>query len=200
MEVVVLNCWVTETNETPWELNSSTSLAKSASDLLDPALKLLLLTGQRPGEVAAMQAAHIAEGWLEHARQASRQMAGRERRTARIIGSLLSDLSAGIDPGPHRYTPQCADVEPAPKEADSGVRYGEGDRPARPTESLSDQDHWPRLRSLMGGIGSPITERAGPPDVYDRHSYAGEDQRIMAAVARHIPPSSRGQGPATSSA
>src|SRR6516165_10195028 len=34
MEVVVLNCWVTETNDTPWPSNSSTSLAKSASDLV----------------------------------------------------------------------------------------------------------------------------------------------------------------------
>src|SRR6266496_6262202 len=32
IEVVVLNCWVTETNETPWASNSSTSLAKSASE------------------------------------------------------------------------------------------------------------------------------------------------------------------------
>ena len=28
--------------------------------------------------------------------------------------------------------------------------------------------------------------KGGITDVYDRHSYAGEDQRIMAAVARHI--------------
>src|SRR5260221_11754570 len=34
IEVVVLNCWVTETNETPWASNSSTSLAKSARDLV----------------------------------------------------------------------------------------------------------------------------------------------------------------------
>src|SRR5260221_3003034 len=32
MEVVVLNCWVTETKDTPWPSNSSTSLAKSASE------------------------------------------------------------------------------------------------------------------------------------------------------------------------
>jgi hypothetical protein len=32
IEVVVLNCWVTATNETPCASNSSTSLAKSASD------------------------------------------------------------------------------------------------------------------------------------------------------------------------
>ena len=32
MLVVVLKAWVTETNETPWASNSSTSLAKSASE------------------------------------------------------------------------------------------------------------------------------------------------------------------------
>ena len=32
MLVVVLKLWVTETNETPWASNSSTSLAKSASE------------------------------------------------------------------------------------------------------------------------------------------------------------------------
>src|ERR1035437_3828830 len=32
IEVVVLNCWVTETKDTPWASNSSTSLAKSAND------------------------------------------------------------------------------------------------------------------------------------------------------------------------
>src|ERR1700761_418944 len=32
IDVVVLNCCVTETNETPWASNSSTSFAKSASD------------------------------------------------------------------------------------------------------------------------------------------------------------------------
>jgi integrase len=32
---------------------------------LDPALKLILLTGQRPGEVAAMQREHIIEDWWQ---------------------------------------------------------------------------------------------------------------------------------------
>jgi hypothetical protein len=32
IEVVVLNCWVTDTKETDWASNSSTSLAKSASE------------------------------------------------------------------------------------------------------------------------------------------------------------------------
>ena len=32
IDVVVLNCWVTETNDTEWRSNNSTSLAKSASE------------------------------------------------------------------------------------------------------------------------------------------------------------------------
>ena len=32
---------------------------------LDAALKLILLTGQRPGEVAAMQREHIVDGWWQ---------------------------------------------------------------------------------------------------------------------------------------
>src|SRR5262249_35220380 len=32
---------------------------------LDPALRLILLTGQRPGEVVAMQREHIADGWWQ---------------------------------------------------------------------------------------------------------------------------------------
>jgi hypothetical protein len=36
MDVIVVNCWVTETKETSWASNSSTSFAKSASDLVSP--------------------------------------------------------------------------------------------------------------------------------------------------------------------
>src|ERR1700731_4932165 len=32
IELVVLNCWVTDTNDTPWASKISTSRAKSASD------------------------------------------------------------------------------------------------------------------------------------------------------------------------
>jgi hypothetical protein len=54
MEVVVLNCWVTDTNDTPCPSNSSTSLAKSANDrvsrassiLTDPEDCLIVIKGQ----------------------------------------------------------------------------------------------------------------------------------------------------------
>jgi hypothetical protein len=40
---VVLNCWVTDRNETPWASNSSTSLAKSAASTMPmPAITVAL--------------------------------------------------------------------------------------------------------------------------------------------------------------
>jgi len=39
IEVVVLNCWVTETNETPWPSKTSTIFAKSASERVSRSLK-----------------------------------------------------------------------------------------------------------------------------------------------------------------
>src|SRR5271169_5664642 len=61
MEVVVLNCWVTETNETPWASNSSTSLAKSARDLVSRSTLYTTMTSsfradivQQPLQVGAI--------------------------------------------------------------------------------------------------------------------------------------------------
>ena len=40
-------------------------------------------------------------------------------------------------------------------------------------------------------------KKGGVTDVYDRHSYEEEDQRIMAAVARHVLSIVEGTGPPT---
>ena len=49
-------------------------------DKLDPALKLILLTGQRPGEVAAMQREHIADGWWQMPGKPQGALAGDQER------------------------------------------------------------------------------------------------------------------------
>ena len=48
-----------------------------------------------------------------------------------------------------------------------------------------DLDHPARLRSRRDGSDSQSQDQT-VHDVYDRHGYADEDQRIMAAVARHV--------------
>ena len=56
------------------------------ADKLDPALKLILLTGQRPGEVAAMQREHIVDGWWQMPGKPQGRLAGHQERHA-ITGS-----------------------------------------------------------------------------------------------------------------
>lgn len=53
MEVVVLNCWVTETNETPSASNSSTSLAKSAGERVRQSTLQTTITLILPASMAA---------------------------------------------------------------------------------------------------------------------------------------------------
>ena len=53
---------------------------------LDPALRLILLTGQRPGEVAAMQREHIADGWWQLPGKPQGDLAGdQERPDHRVV-------------------------------------------------------------------------------------------------------------------
>jgi len=57
---------------------------------LDAQLKLILLTGQRPGEVAALEKDHIVEGWWNM--PGSQRVTGRGPRTVAIIGSGCRSL------------------------------------------------------------------------------------------------------------
>src|SRR5258708_32549675 len=49
IEVVVLNCWVTDTKDTSWRSNNSTSLAKSASGRVRRSTLLTTMTSTPPG-------------------------------------------------------------------------------------------------------------------------------------------------------
>ena len=61
---------------------------------LDAGLKLILLTGQRPGEVAAMKREHIVEGWWQMPGKPKAR--GRGRRTAGTTGSALSEPALAL--------------------------------------------------------------------------------------------------------
>ena len=72
---------------------------------LDPALKLILLTGQRPGEVAAMQRDHIVDGWWQMPGKPSGRLAGHQERP-RSPG-LAVGAGAGADrAAPRREEPR----------------------------------------------------------------------------------------------
>ena len=146
---------------------------------LDPALKLILLTGQRPGEVAAMQREHIIEDWW--------QMPGKPQ-------GAWPGTKNGRD---HRV----ALSEPA--QALIGSPLAHSNRSGKLLKALVAELRIERVtphdlrRTCLTwitrlGFGRDAMDRianhrtSSVTDVYDRHGYADEDRRIMSAVARHV--------------
>ena len=149
---------------------------------LDPALKLILLTGQRPGEVAAMQRAHIVDGWWQLPGKPQGAWPGtknardhrvwlsapaqlliedhlKEKRRAKASAALMRRLVTDLKiehATPHDLRRTCLTTI---------TRFGFG-------------------RDAMDRIANHKTSKV--TDVYDRHGYTDEDKRTMAAVARHV--------------
>jgi integrase len=150
---------------------------------LDAGLKLVLLTGQRPGEVVAMQAAHIVDGFWQMPGKPVGDWPGtkngRDHRVAlstaaldlienhlavkkqniNAPGLLLKKLASEF--GLEKVTPH--DLRRTALTTITGLGFG---------------------RDAMDRIANH--KKGGVTDVYDRHSYADEDRRIMTAVARHV--------------
>ena len=149
---------------------------------LDHGLKLILLTGQRPGEVAAMQAAHIADGfWQMPGKPAGNWPGTKNGRDHRVA---LSEAALDLI---ERHL------------ADKGGANRAGTRMKTLVAELGLERATPhdlRRTCLIWitrlGFGRDAMDRianhrkGGVTDVYDRHGYEEEDRRIMAAVARHV--------------
>ena len=147
---------------------------------LDPGLQLILLTGQRPGEIAAMVREHVADGWW--------QMPGKPKGT-------WPGTKNGRD---HRIALS------APAQALLESHLVGGSKGSRDLLKRLVAEHklehvtphdlrrtcltWiTRLgfgRDAMDRVANHKTSKV--TDVYDRHGYGEEDKRIMAAVARHL--------------
>jgi len=149
---------------------------------LDPALRLILLTGQRPGEVAAMQATHIEGGWWQLPGQPAGDWPG--TKNGRDHRVALSESAQALIPI-HLAEPNSANR--------SGLLLRQLIAELRLTRATPHDLRRTCLTKITGlGFGRDAMDRianhrkGGVTDVYDRHSYADEDRRIMAAVARHL--------------
>jgi integrase len=160
------------------------------------ALKVLLLTGQRPGEVIHMRREHIVDGWW--------QMPGKAVPALKWPGTKNGE--------PHRVWLPAA-VQAMLKDLDPEAKTGfvfPGVRGATIskvnetmqaicaslgiTEKVTPHDlrrtHGTTIASL--GFGSEAMNRIqnhkdrGTGSVYNRHQYATENKRIMEAVAVRI--------------
>jgi integrase len=152
-------------------------------------LKLILLTGQRPGEVAHMHRAHIVDGWWElpgdpvPALNWPGTKNGHSHRVwlPAAARALLEDLP---EAGSLFLGPRGKPINPA------RAMQGATSRFERATPHDLRRTHGTTVTAL--GFGREAMNRiqnhveGGIGSVYDRHGYAAENKRIMEAVATRI--------------
>jgi integrase len=151
------------------------------------ALKMILLTGQRPGEIEAMRTEHIEKGWWTLPGKPDEKLGWPGTKNEQTHSVWL----------------------PKPAQALLAEMYGEGRvfevtnldaamrqicRDLKIENKVTPHD----LRRTHGtmitrlGFGRDAMNRiqnhkeGGIADVYDRHTYAVENQKIMESVANHL--------------
>jgi integrase len=164
------------------------------------ALKMVLLTGQRPGEIAHMRSEHIVDGWWEMPGAPDPKLGwpgtknGASHRVwlPKPAQAMLTELErtgllfSGARGGPIR-------LDKAMKKISRDL----GASPATPHDLR--RSHGTRITAL--GFGRDAMNRiqnhrdGGIASVYDRHQYAEENQNIMEAVAANLMQLVNNEGP-----
>jgi integrase len=160
--------------------------AFSQQGLPGETLKLILLTGQRPGEVSAMKREHIRDGWWEMPGEPVAELGWPGTKNGRSHRVWL--------PGPAVEQPRGAMRFPSVTKLKLSATMGAVCAQLGVTEKVTPHD----LRRTHGtfvtrlGFGREAMNRiqnhveGGIGSVYDRYGYADETQRIMEAVAGEI--------------
>jgi integrase len=150
---------------------------------LSPALKMILLTGQRPGEVAHMCREHIKDGWWE------------------MAGAPMPELDwPGTKNGQSHRVWLSKPVLALLANFFDGTKHTRLDNEMRELcaklkiERATPHDLRRTFSSKVTALGfgrdamNRVTnhKEGGIADVYDRHHYADENKRIMETVAKAI--------------
>lgn len=174
-----------------WSAFDSVGVVRSA------ALKMILLTGQRPGEVAHMRAEHIVDGWWEMPGDpvAALGWPGTKNAASHRVWlpapaqALMAELSDGEDAGPGFVFAGSRGV--AVDGLDAAMRaICKELEVERATPHDLRRTHGTTIAAL--GFGRDAMNRVqnhkegGIASVYDRHQYAEENKRVMEAVAARI--------------
>ena len=156
------------------------------------ALQMLLLTGQRPGEVSHMRVEHIEDGWWTMPGAVVPELSWPGTKNAQshrvwlpapaqtILAEM--DTTGFVFAGPRGGPTKGLDAAMREICARLGVP------PARPHDLR--RTHGTMIASL--GFGRDAMNRiqnhsdGGIASVYDRHQYAEENKRVMEAVASRI--------------
>ena len=156
------------------------------------ALKTILLTGQRPGEVARMRREHITDGgWWTMPGMPDEKLGWRgtkNKKTHRVwlpasVQSLIGEGSAGfVFAGPRGHAVGGLDATMREISAKLGVD------PVWPHDLR--RTHGTTITKLKFGRDAMNRvqnhKEGGIADVYDVHDYAEENERIMEATAARL--------------
>jgi integrase len=148
------------------------------------ALKVILLSGQRPGEVASMRREHIADGWwtMPGAPVPALDWPGTKNGQGHRVWlpATVQELIGNGDSGP---------VFPSVGQLDRQLRAVIGDLPHATPHDL--RRTWGTNCTGLGfgreNMDRIMNHKEGViGDVYDRADYSAEIKRVMEAVAGHI--------------
>jgi integrase len=152
------------------------------------ALQVLLLTGQRPGEVTHMRYDQIVDGWwtLPGAPDAATKWPGtKNAQTHRVwLPATVQDIIAGLNIGDDFVFGQPLDVAPTMRDICTQLKV------PRATPHDLRRTHGSTITRL--GFGREAMNRiqnhkeGGIADVYDRHQYETENKHIMETVASRL--------------
>jgi integrase len=164
--------------------------------VISPALKMILLTGQRPGEVAAMRREHIVDNWWELPGEpvpalgwpGTKNGASHRIWLPAPVQALLAELDDGATTG---FVFPAARGRRAIWGLDAAMRAVCGKLGVeRATPHDLRRTHGSTITKL--GFGRDAMNRiqnhkeGGIASVYDRHQYSDENTQVMETVAAHI--------------
>jgi integrase len=174
-----------------WSAFDDTGLVRSA------ALRVLLLTGQRPGEVCHMRREHVSDGWwtmpgapcLEMGWPGTKNSLTHRVWLPQAARDVMAELGSDHETTGFVFS---NDGRRPIKELDGAMRevcrrFGIGDKV---TPHDLRRTHGSTITAL--GFGRDAMNRiqnhrqGGIADVYDRHEYAAENKRVMETVAGRI--------------
>jgi integrase len=155
------------------------------------ALKMILLTGQRPGEIRRMRSEHIVDGWwqLPGAPDPKLGWPGTKNKASHAV--WLPKPALAIIEELDRKGMLFASARGGPIQIDKSMQAiskALGVPPVTPHDLR--RTHGTRITAL--GYGRDAMNRiqnhkeGGIASVYDRHAYKKENQTIMEAVAANI--------------
>jgi integrase len=159
------------------------------------ALKVILLTGQRPGEVAHMRREHIADGWWTMPGEpvpAIGWPGTKNGETHRVwlpkaVQDIIAELSDGATTGFVFAATRGGPVDRLDAAVREACKKLGGER-ARPHDLR--RTHGSTITGLRFGREAMNRvqnhKEGGIADVYDRHEYADENKHVMEAVAARI--------------